>query len=152
MKIKTGDLWEKAFSTYDDDIQLRNLQSVEDSVYPNFNALDIIEQKIIRKAGIELMGEELFQQLLSGVNIDAQLTQDLMDEKAIEFIALNTEIKASDTYGNFAYIPQMPDSTILQTEKDEINRLASIMLPSLWNGMPPTFSADTTGNQKSAFW
>ena len=58
MRIKTGELWELAFSLAR--VRRRGLQGNLDSIYPGFNSMDSFEKKIVHKAGIELTGEELF--------------------------------------------------------------------------------------------
>ena len=46
----------------------------------------------------------------------------------------------------------MPESTLLQSDLNELNRIANIMLPVLWTEMPPVISDDLTENQKNAIF
>ena len=104
-----------------------------------FEALEVKQKKIIRKAGIELMGEELFNKFLSdGAIVNDQVIQDKIDKKSIEFIKTNEGIKATEVWGDFANIQNMPQSTILKTQLAEIERLAKIILPKYWTATPPT--------------
>ena len=150
MRIKTGDLWELAFSQAR--VRRRSLQGTLDSVYPGFNAMDTFEKKIVRKAGIRLTGERLFELLLEGGNVQSQGVQDEIDEHSVEFIAAYSGISATDTWGNFANIPGMPETTLLQSDLNELNRIASIMLPGLWTEMPPVIDSQWTDNQKEAVY
>ena len=105
------------------------------------------------------MGYSLFVDYLQLPEITSQEKQNQIDQKSQEFLAANTQIQASDRWGNFAIIDRMPESILLETDVTEINRLAQIMVPTFWNGVPPTFidsnqatpeAPATTENQKIA--
>lgn len=80
--------------------------------------------KIVRKAGIELMGDELFDQYIKDEDILDQELQDKIDERSVQFIATNEGIKATDEWGTFATIRNMPETTILQTQYERINQVS----------------------------
>ena len=89
------------------------------------------------------MGYSLFEDYLQLAEITSQVKQNQIDQKSQKFLAANTNIQASDRWENFAIIDRMPESVLLETDVTEINRLAQIMVPTFWNGVPPTFIDST---------
>ena len=152
MEIKTKQLWDQTF--YPESSRLlrnlgsrRSLLNAKDSYENITNPRD---KKLIKKAGIELMGEDLFAQFINSVGpIADQTFQDKIDKKSLEFIEVNEKIKATEEWGNFADIECMSLSTILISQEAEIDRLAKLMLPDYWLSTPPSID-NLNQNQKNA--
>ena len=67
----------------------------------------------------------------------------------MEFIEVNSAIKATEEWGDFADIECMSVSTILKSQLADIDRLAKLMLPDYWLTTPPS-TEKLNDNQKKA--
>ena len=132
MKVKISDLWEQAF--YANNVGGKRRRRLQGSFSPdNYLRMSNNEQKKVKKAGIELIGTDLFEKYITG-GFFTQEQQSVIDNLSVQFITSNEEVEDTPEFQikDFAEIYGMPHTLILAREQDQLTMLASTMLPKYW--------------------
>jgi len=93
------------------------------------------DQKKVKKAGIEMIGTDLFEKYITG-SLFTPEEQSVIDKLSLQFIVQNEEVEDTPEYQikDFAEIDGMPHTLILAREFEVyLKDIASLMLPTYWN-------------------